>query len=161
MKTIRKTFILTEKQEEMMEMIRDKHGLKSFAGVFDRILAESYKDDFKDYIITRGSPRTPLDPKDLARLQLELKDEKAKVEVEARANKKVDICENMFHGKVIENGSGLKICRFPVYSTKPEKDSEDQIPLSQISEDLRHMMFAFDEAQILKLRPDLKKIFNN
>lgn len=155
----RKTFLLSEKQCEMMEELKKKIGVNPDKTIFDMALSNFYNATFKygtDPLSGGSSPDGDIESQATRKVKFKIAEEKAKEDLKLAP--KIVICEQKLKGTVEEKDGGKKICRWNNYSTLrgPEEQS---IPLSQVGEYLLSSLFIPDRESVLKEYPELESKF--
>jgi len=160
-KTPKKLITFSDRNIEMMEAIAEQTGWKNASEIVRRGVEELYFKFFPAYrtgISTKGAPSEEAAIKN-AEIKAKAKVAGKKVEAEEKFAKKIDMCENMLGGEVIENAGGFKFCKFKQYSFTSDSDLE--IPIAQVDPIVAETsLFVPSREAIFKHRPEVKKLFD-
>lgn len=161
-KAIRRTILLTERKDDMVEQIARELGIFTFTAVIENAIDLYHKKTFPSYVVRQSGEgqkeTTNLTPSEIAANKVESKELVKKAEQNRKDSEKSLICTRELFGKVIDDGNGNKYCVFPTHT--PNASGELKVPLMQASPIIaKTSIFMPSKEVVLKARPDLKKIY--
>ena len=155
-KLTRKTFLCTETQLEMLDLLQEKEGVKNKSVIFDMALSHFYRSIFKygtDPLATgRASLTEDIDKIAKRKVKLKLAEDKAKRDIADEP--KIQICLTDLNGKITEDNNGNKYCEWQTHT--PTTSDDQKLPIFQIGEYLIGNQYIPTKTAVLKARPTLK-----
>jgi len=160
-KTTKKVIIFTDRQLQMIELLKGKTGFKTMAEIIRNALNNDFNSNFPAYKISSGSAPLIIGEdmiKSKAKFKFEMEEEKKKLEIDAKFTKKEQICTELLFGEVEEGSTvGSKVCRWNTYYSNGKVESQ-KLPLMQVGEYLLdNNLFIPTKEAVLKAQPKLKK----
>lgn len=156
----RKTFLIDGTMEEKMELLRKHNSFINLTEVFRLAINELYNNTF-DY---KYKPN-PLLPTTATTEETAIKNATIKAKAKHVAKKtaedlrlesKVNMCNTLLGGEVVENPDGSKVCVFTQYTLSG--DNSLRVPLAQVDPIIAETsLFMPSKAAIFKNRPEVKK----
>lgn len=160
----RKTFLCTEKQIEIIKVLKDKFGIKTETGVFDMAIQALYEKTFKygeDPLTNSTNSDSPESILKKAKAKAQAKVALKQAEEQAKIQPKIDMCLNLLGGEIETNENGFQFCRFTTFGTSPEKDKSQMIPIKQVDPIIAETSLFFPDREIVyKHRPEVKELFD-
>jgi len=144
LKKVKKLFLLTHRQNEVLNEMKDKLGALSVNEVLRRLIVDGEDKYLNNYrMIAKNrleKPRKSTDPMSVARNQVAVREALKTAKEEAQVNAKVRICTSLKGGEATEDG----YCTFPSWHHDVGhviSVEENKIPLEMLTEDQEYNQY--------------------
>ena len=157
---MKKLFNYSDTHFKMIEELKKRTGISNANTLLQNALVAYHKSYFPAY--AQGNVGI-IDPDETKEERAIRRAEEKRITKEAEENEKlkpkIDMCHNLLGGEVETNEKGFKFCRFTMYSTLGD-DQSQMLPLAQVAPIIAETsLFMPDKETVLKKRPDVKKLF--
>ena len=147
----------------MVEDIMEAEGLDAFKAAVTSAIAFKHKKLFPEYVLNRtsgtqltGTMRPTAE--EIARKQVELKEERKIAEIRNKDAKKALICTETLYGHVEGEEDGKKYCVYPFFTD--EETKWQKVPLHMTHASYAENQWMPSKEIVLKRRPEILKEFN-
>ncbi len=147
----------TERQLEIIEIIKNKDGFSTTGEVLAFTLAFYYR-KIEPHYVSQGAIKTGKTPEERAKEAVDMKLAKEKHITDTKHAIKRNVCENILGGEVFKDSSGGYSCRYNNHFVNGN-DEQQILPLDMVNESYSNYQFFPSKEAVLKARPELAKKF--